>query len=94
MDPTKPNENLNTKSEASRIFKNPPAFSDMSLENRAHQVGEKLGNAVSNFANTSTNYLKSGRAYVADNPSKGVAIAAATGLVVGSLLTIALRRRN
>jgi ElaB/YqjD/DUF883 family membrane-anchored ribosome-binding protein len=93
METTRPNESLNAKADASRIYKNPPSFSEMSLESKAHEVGEKIGNAVSNFANTSSNYLKTGQSYVSHNPSKGVAIAAATGLVLGSLLTLAMRRR-
>lgn len=93
METTRPSDSFNAKADSSRNFKNQPSFSEMSLEGKAHQVGEKLGSAVSNFANTSSNYLKSGQSYVSHNPSKGVAIAAATGLVLGSLLTVIMRRR-
>lgn len=37
--------------------------------------------------------IETSRDYVQENPGKGIAMAAVAGLVAGSLLTLALRRR-
>jgi ElaB/YqjD/DUF883 family membrane-anchored ribosome-binding protein len=60
----------------------------------SHNAGKKIGEMTSNFAHSSSEYVKSGRDFVVHNPAKGVAIAAATGAVVGSLITLAMRRRD
>lgn len=57
------------------------------LEDISHTVGERAGEMASQVGD----YYKTSTKYVKENPVKGVAIAAATGVVVGSLLTMAFR---
>lgn len=63
------------------------------LESLAHGLGEQVGARASNVVNTTSDFVQTGREYVQDNPIKGVAIAAASGLVLGTLLTLAMRRK-
>ncbi len=77
---------------------------DNQLSKFSNDAGKKIGTMasdfadsassyVADFADTASNRIAMGRNYVKENPATGIAIAAATGLVVGSLLTIALRRK-
>jgi len=59
----------------------------------SHNVGEKVGVVASEFADTASEYVVAGRQYVKQNPEKGMMFAALAGVVAGSLLTLALRRR-
>ncbi len=65
-----------------------------SLENISHDVGQRAGEIVSQVSGSVSEYYENGRRFVKDNPVKGVAYAAAAGVVVGSLLTLALRQRD
>ncbi len=64
------------------------------LEKLSRDSGKRLGNVAAGFAHSTTEYVKSGREYVSENPVSGVAIAAAAGAVVGSILTMSMRRRH
>ena len=64
-----------------------------SLEKMSQAIGEKAGSTVARFSGQANEYYKTSRDYVAENPVKGIAIAAAAGLVAGSLLSMAFRRR-
>lgn len=83
--------NLNEGSSMNKL-KDPIA--EIGLSEMSHSAGRKLGTMTSNFTNSANEYVKNGRNYVVENPGKGVAIAAATGLVVGGLVTYALSRRH
>ncbi len=50
-------------------------------------LGKQVGSAVSQFSDSASDIYSKGYDYVKANPLKGVAIAAATGLVVGSILS-------
>lgn len=63
------------------------------LFNISNTTGKRFGVMASDLADNASQQLKHGRDYVKDNPVKGVAIAAATGLVVGSLVTMVMRRK-
>ncbi len=67
---------------------------ETALIEMSHDAGKKIGNMTNRFANSASEYVKNGRSYVVENPGKGVAIAAATGLVVGGLVTYALSKRH
>ena len=64
-----------------------------SLENMSQSIGEKAGATAARFSDQANEYYKTSRDYVVDNPVKGIAIAAAAGLVTGSLLSMVFRRR-
>ncbi len=64
------------------------------LEKITRDAGERAGEAVSHFASSAKQYYDGSREYVKSNPVKGVAIAAAAGLVTGGLLSLALRRNG
>ena len=75
-------------------FKKKVLNSDHQIEKFAQSAGERVGEMASNLANSTADTMRSSREYVAENPVKGVAIAAAAGLVAGSLLTLAIRSRK
>lgn len=78
----------------SHDFRNGAKPIENNLEQMSSDAGRKMGALTSNFANSSSEYVKKGRGYVRDNPATGVAIAAVTGAVVGSLVTMAMKRRH
>ncbi len=54
-------------------------------------LGKQVGSAVSQFSGSASDVYTKGYNYVKENPLKGVAIAAAAGIVAGSILS---RMRN
>jgi len=64
------------------------------LEKFSRDSGRRLGSVASDLAHSTTEYVKSGREYVTEHPVSGVAIAAAAGAVVGSLITLSMRRKH
>lgn len=54
-------------------------------------AGERIGAMASSVSHQASNYLNDGRDYVKSNPAQSIAIAAASGLAIGSLLTMILR---
>lgn len=85
------NEAINKANGAAKDIYNTSAHS---LENMSHAIGEKAGSTVARFSDSASEYYKTGREFVKENPVKGIAIAAAAGLVVGSLLSMSMRRRQ
>jgi ElaB/YqjD/DUF883 family membrane-anchored ribosome-binding protein len=75
-------------------FKNTVLNGEHQLQKMAQGAGERVGTMASNFANSTANSVESGREYVRENPIKGVAMAAAAGMVFGSLLTAVMRSRR
>lgn len=65
-----------------------------SVEKFSRNIGNEIGSAVSDVSQKASGYVRTTRDYVEENPLQSVAIAAATGIAVGSLLTMALRRRQ
>jgi ElaB/YqjD/DUF883 family membrane-anchored ribosome-binding protein len=76
---------------AASEFKNKILDSEQHLEHMAKNAGHKIGAMASDFASTTSDSLAASRDYVKANPVKGVALAATAGIVVGSLLTMAMR---
>ena len=85
------NEIVNKANGAAKDVYNTSAHS---LESMSRDIGEKAGSTVARFSDSANQYYKNGREFVKENPVKGIAIAAAAGLVVGSLLSISMRRRQ
>ena len=77
-----------------RDLKDQMAASSAAIGHFAHDVGERAGQMTSKISNSVSDYYESGRDFVRDNPVKGVAYAAAAGVVAGGLLAIALRRSH
>ena len=71
-----------------------PLQADAHFEKSLQEKAQSLGEMASTFASTTSNYLKSGKDYVKANPNKSVAIAAAAGIVTGSLVSMAMRKRQ
>lgn len=59
----------------------------------SREAGRKAGELASRAADSMVGYYDTSRRYVAENPVKGVATAAAVGLVAGSLLALSFRRK-
>jgi ElaB/YqjD/DUF883 family membrane-anchored ribosome-binding protein len=59
-----------------------------------HNPSNKMGSMASNFVHSTSEYVKSGREYVVENPAKGVALAAAAGAVVASILMLTMKRKH
>jgi ElaB/YqjD/DUF883 family membrane-anchored ribosome-binding protein len=67
---------------------------EKSLDRVSRDIGERIGALASDVTNSATGYVKTSSDYVRDNPVKGVAIAAAAGVVAGSIFTMMLRRSS
>jgi ElaB/YqjD/DUF883 family membrane-anchored ribosome-binding protein len=85
---------LSQAHEAAQDFKNKVLPTENSLGKMSHDMGERLGTMASNVSDSASEYVQTGRQYVKENPAKGLAIAMAAGVVAGSLVTLALRRRS
>jgi ElaB/YqjD/DUF883 family membrane-anchored ribosome-binding protein len=86
------NSNSEKMAEPINVLRNKDT--EVSFEVMYHNAGNRLGTVTSELANSANEYAKSSRKFVVENPVKGVAIAAATGAVVGSLITLAMRKRH
>ncbi|OFZ17697.1 MAG: hypothetical protein A2Z20_01570 [Bdellovibrionales bacterium RBG_16_40_8] len=75
-------------------FKTKIQAAEKKFEEISHDAGAKVGAMASNLVHAANEYAKSSRHYVEENPGKSVAIAAAAGLVAGSLITLVMRRRK
>ncbi|MBL7543307.1 MAG: hypothetical protein JNL11_05795 [Bdellovibrionaceae bacterium] len=75
-------------------LKDKAAGAEDQLTQMTYDAGKKVGAIASDFSSAAMDYAKNGREYVKENPGKGVAMAAVAGLVTGSLLTLAMRRRH
>ena len=64
------------------------------IEKLAHDAGRKIGNMANHISSSASEYAGSSRQYIHEHPIKSVATAAAVGVVVGSILTLTLRRRD
>jgi ElaB/YqjD/DUF883 family membrane-anchored ribosome-binding protein len=83
---------INKANGAATDFLNKISAPGNQLDKMAHSAGERAGSMAAEFINSASSTAKSGREYVQENPIKGVAIAAAAGVVAGSLLTMIMRR--
>ena len=63
------------------------------LEKFSHVAGERVGELASSVSEGAVEYVESSRSYIRKNPIKATAIAAATGLAAGFLLTMITRRK-
>lgn len=95
--------NTQTKEKASKgngataSFKNAKhakALDRSSIGEMVQESGEKMGALASDIYSSTADSIESGTSYVTRHPLKGAAVAAAAGLVAGSLLTAALRGRK
>ncbi len=71
-----------------------PFQADTNFEKSLQDKTQSLADMASTFASTTSSYLKSGKDYVKANPNKSVAIAAVAGIVTGSLVSMAMRKRQ
>lgn len=83
---------------AAQDLKNKTPDKVSSVEDQLEKYGKDPIKKVESMASSSfdmaRDYVKSGREFVMLNPTKGIAIAAATGLVAGGLLAFAFRKRH
>ncbi len=63
-----------------------------SVEKFSHDLGTQVGSFAREFSDKSASYLNTTRKYVKENPVQSVAIAAATGIAVGSLFRLFRKR--
>lgn len=87
------NEFFGKANGAIQDLKNKAVSAEGQLEKFSHDAGEKIGEMATRFTDSTSDAIKSSRSYVQENPVKSLAIAAATGLVAGSLITMSMRRR-
>lgn len=87
-------ETFNKLDKPAHNLKDKVSAGEDQLTQMTYDAGKKVGAIASDFASTAIDYSKSGRDYVKANPVTGVAIAAGVGLLAGSLLTVAMRRRH
>jgi ElaB/YqjD/DUF883 family membrane-anchored ribosome-binding protein len=63
------------------------------IENVSENFGKRAGELVSQVSGSVSDYYDTSRRFVQQNPTKGIAAAVATGVVIGSLLTLALKSK-
>ncbi|MGZ3690047.1 MAG: glycine zipper domain-containing protein [Pseudobdellovibrio sp.] len=79
---------------ATQDFKNKVQGAESALDRISHDAGEKIGSMASQFSDSASEYVQTGRRYVKENPLQSLAIAAAVGAAVGGLVSISMRRRT
>jgi len=87
-------DSFNKINGAAQDFKNRAQQSaESAIDRFSSEAGERLGAIASQLSDSTSQYVEEGRKFVKENPEKGIAIAAGVGAVVGTLLTLALRRK-
>lgn len=64
------------------------------IESFAHRTEEKISDQAAQIAEQASHYVAASRQYVEENPVKSLAIAAATGLAAGGIVSVILRRKK
>ncbi len=88
------NEILNKANGPAHDFKDKVQNAEKYMEKISHDVSEKVKTKADDLANSTLEYVKNGQAYVRQNPVKGVAVAVAAGMAIGSLMTLIMQRRQ
>ena len=70
------------------------ATASKNIDQFSQEVGVKAGQMAHNFSDTASSYVQSSRDYVQQHPVRSIGMAAAVGLITGSLLTMATRRKD
>lgn len=78
------------KNAAEKTLQNPA----QAIEKFSHDVGTKIGSVAGEITDRANDYVSNTRSYVKEHPIQSVAIAAATGAAVGTLITMVSRRRH
>ena len=65
-----------------------------SIDKMSRDAGAKVGEFASDLAESASGYIEGSRHYVQENPGRSVAIAVASGVVTGALITLSMCRRN
>jgi ElaB/YqjD/DUF883 family membrane-anchored ribosome-binding protein len=65
-----------------------------SIEKFTHDVGSKIGGLAHDVSDKADDYVVTTRQYVKEHPIQSVAIAAATGVALGSLITLMTRKTH
>jgi ElaB/YqjD/DUF883 family membrane-anchored ribosome-binding protein len=90
MEPLK----TDSKNSYDNDIKNKFQAGEKTLMKVSHDTGERIGSMATRISDSATDYVKSSQAYIKQNPTKSVAMAAAAGIVAGSLISFVSRRRN
>lgn len=64
------------------------------LKSKLNSAQSKISDQASQVAEKASSYLEDTRHYVKENPVKSLALAAATGLAAGGLISVILQRRK
>ncbi len=87
-------DNLSRANGATHDLKNKvQQGAESALDKISHDAGEKIGSMASRFTGSASEYTETGRKYVKENPLQSVAIAAAVGAAIGSLISLSMRRK-
>lgn len=74
-------------------LKNKAVSVENQFENLTFKTGEAAGTIASNLVSAAGRNVKKSREYVIENPMAGIAMAAAAGLVTGSIITMLMRKK-
>lgn len=91
--PTKDVENKDmgmARNPAEKSAQNP----GQTIEKITHEVSSKMSSMADDISETATDYMANTRSYVKENPLQSIAIAAASGLAVGTLLSVISKRKH
>ena len=67
-------------------------ISEDEIKDAIHDIGKKVGGKASDATESAIGHYQSSRMYVRKHPVTGVFAATAVGMVLGSILTAALRK--
>lgn len=79
---------------ATSEFRNKIKDNDHQLEKFVTRTGETVSAVASDVTSRTADTIRSSKEYVKENPVKGVALATAAGLMLGSFLTRMMRSKK
>ncbi len=87
------NQNLSSSNTMSSDSKNKMNSAPSKMVSVAHRIEDKISDQASHLVEKAQGYLSESRHYVQENPVKSVAIAAASGLALGGLISLFVRSK-
>lgn len=89
-----PDTKLNGQAHMSPHFPEKSETMGSTMDRASREIGKEFGSAMEQASAKANGYIKTSREYVGENPMRSVAVAAVTGLAIGSLMTLAFRSKK
>lgn len=89
---SKMESSMNTRSQSVPSSSSSSSQIKKSVNQASSEVSDQVSQWTSQLKDISSEYIEEGTKFVKENPVQGAGIAAAVGVVIGCLATLALRR--